>query len=191
VAVSNLRESGARVTLKQMKSVATSPRSSARDRSSGPGYEEDFYVWLLSQAKALRERRFQALDLENLIEEVEDLARKLPHELKSRLRVIIAHMLKWQPQPAKRSTSWNVTLLEQRFQLRELLDLSPSLRRRLPDFIHDAYETAARLAGAQMKLEKSQWRRSFPAECPWTPEQILDDEYFPNGARTNGARKRG
>ena len=174
-----------------MKSVATSPRNSVRDRGSASGYDEDFYVWLLSQTKALRERRFQDLDLENLIEEVEDLARKLPHEVKGRLRVIIAHMLKWQFQPAKRSTSWHVTLLEQRFQLRELLDLSPSLARRLPDFINGAYETAARLAGAQMKLEKSQWRRTFPPECPWTPEQILDEEYLPNGARTNGARKRG
>ena len=42
-------------------------------KSAGP-YESDFYVWALAQADLLRARRFDALDLDNLIQEVEGLA---------------------------------------------------------------------------------------------------------------------
>lgn len=37
-------------------------------------YETDFYVWAQGQADLLRARRFETLDLVNLIEEVEGLA---------------------------------------------------------------------------------------------------------------------
>ena len=48
--------------------MATQGRTRSQDL-----YEEDFYVWTEAQAALLRERRFEALDLANLIEEVEGL----------------------------------------------------------------------------------------------------------------------
>jgi hypothetical protein len=41
--------------------------------------------------------------MENLIEEVEDLARSEKREIKSRLRVLLMHLLKWQYQPHRRT----------------------------------------------------------------------------------------
>ena len=174
-----------------MKSVATSRRNSVRTRGSGPGYEDDFYVWLLSQAAALKERRFRDVDLENLIEEVEALAGSLRRELRNRLKLILVHLLKWQFQPSKRSNSWDLTLSEQRDQVQQLLEQSPSLRQQVSELTAKTFAAAAKTAGKEMKLDQSQWEQIFPTDCPWTPEQILDEEYLPNGARTNGARKRG
>ena len=43
---------------------------------AGDLYEEDFPLWAERQAALLRARRFDELDLDNLIEEVEDLSRR-------------------------------------------------------------------------------------------------------------------
>ena len=38
-------------------------------------YEADFYAWTQEQARLLRERRWDDLDLENLVDEVESVGR--------------------------------------------------------------------------------------------------------------------
>jgi len=140
---------------------------------------------LLSQVSALRERRFRDLDLENLIEEVEDLAKSLPRELRNRLKVILVDLLKWQFQPAKRSTSWKVTLLEQRDQIAELHKQNPSLRRQVPELIERAYTSASKRAGTEIKLQRARLQRTLPPHCPWTTEQILDDDFLPSASRSS------
>ncbi len=68
-------------------------------------YERDYYSWALEQAQALRARRTEALDWENLAEEVEGLGRGEVRELESRLEVLLVHLLKWRYQPKKRRRS--------------------------------------------------------------------------------------
>jgi hypothetical protein len=164
-----------------MKAAVTSPKSIARRPAAG--YEQDFYAWLLTQVAALRERRFRDLDLKNLTEEIEELARSLARELRNRLKVVLVHLLKWQFQPSKRSPSWDLTLLEQRDQLGQLLEQNPSLRRQLPELIQKVYPAAEKTAAKEIKLDSSALQRTFPARCPWTPAQNLDEDYLPNGAR--------
>ena len=134
----------------------------------------------------LKERQFDDLDLENLIEEVEDLGRSLGRELRSRLEVLLAHLLKWRHQSNKRSNSWDLTIFHQRIRIQQLLEESPSLKATLPEVIRKVYPIAQKQAGKEMRLDKFQWARIFPAECPWTVEQILDEDYLPNGARARG-----
>jgi len=167
-----------------MKTASALTKSHPREPARQSAYERDFYAWLLTQVSALRERRFSDLDLENLIEEVEDLARSIPREIRNRLKVVLVHLLKWQFQPSKRSTSWEVTLLEQRDQLEQLLEQNPSLRRQVPDLIQRAYATAGKIAGKEMKFEKYRWQQLLPPQCPWTPEQILDNDFLPNPSRS-------
>lgn len=57
-------------------------------------YATDPYAWALEQAAHLRARRFGELDLENLAEEVEDLAGAMRRSVRSRVRTIIEHLLK-------------------------------------------------------------------------------------------------
>jgi hypothetical protein len=75
----------------------------ARDQLPLPAsYDADFYSWAREQSALLREHRFAELDIENLAEEVEDLARREARELQSRHETLLAHLVKWEFQPAGR-----------------------------------------------------------------------------------------
>ena len=140
-------------------------------------YETDFYAWTQRQAALLRGEAFEQIDWNNLIEEIESLGRSEKHEVESRLEVLIMHLLKWQYQPYKRLTgrSWRATIAEQRRRLRRRLREMPSLRAQLPDLLQDIYPDAVDAAAIETSLEK----RTFPPHCPWTVEQLLDEEFWP------------
>ncbi len=73
-------------------------------------YDEDFVAWADETARLLRERCFDEMDVENLAEEIEAMAKRDRSELGSRLGVVILHLLKW-GWPDKRSGSWKSTLV--------------------------------------------------------------------------------
>ncbi len=116
------------------------------------GYESDFALWAESQAAALRERRFDDLDVPNLAEEVDGLARRDRRELRSRLTVLAAHLLKVLHQPERASGSWRGTIVEQVRKIRELLEESPSLVPSMPAFTEGAYRDARPEAAAETGL---------------------------------------
>ena len=134
-------------------------------------YEADFVAWAEAQAEALRAGRIADLDLEHLAEEVQGLADRDRRELRSRLRVLVMHLLKWQHQPDRRSRSWDVTIDIQRAELDDLFESSPSLRREVPDALAKVYPRAVRRAAKETGLPPT----TFPADCPYTPDQILGD----------------
>ncbi|MEH2135019.1 MAG: DUF29 domain-containing protein [Nostoc sp.] len=69
-------------------------------------YEADLYSWTQEQVKLLRHHQWNQLDLPNLIEEIESLARKECQELRNRLSILIGYLLKWEYQPKQLSRSW-------------------------------------------------------------------------------------
>jgi hypothetical protein len=157
-------------------------------------YERDFYTWALTQVQALRHGLVKELDLNNLAEEVEDMARSEVRELDSRLQVLLAHLLKWAYEPEGRSKSWRLTVKEQRLQVRKLLRHSPGLRPKIAEIFRDAYE-GARLQAAK---ETPRDENDFPAECPWTFEHCIEEGFLPdapsvtgNGRRKGTARRQG
>lgn len=138
-------------------------------------YETDFHEWALQQARLLREKRFDDLDLENLVEEVEDVARSDKKEIERRLVVLMTHLLKWKYQPGRRSSSWQRTIRDQRSEIQQIVESSPSLR----DFPREACLTrylAARLEAAE---ETGIDFTLFPEECPFAVEEVLDPEFMP------------
>ena len=48
-------------------------------------YKTDFYVWTQEQARLLRERRFDDLDLDNLVDEVQSVGSSEKREIRNRL----------------------------------------------------------------------------------------------------------
>jgi Domain of unknown function DUF29 len=66
----------------------------------GIRYEQDLYAWTQEQAALLRARRADALDWENLAEEIAAVGGSDRRKLESRLCVTLLHLLKWQAQPA-------------------------------------------------------------------------------------------
>ena len=70
-------------------------------------YEQDIHAWTQQTAQLLRQHRFQDLDIEHLVEELETMSRRDRQELVSRLKILLGHLLKWQHQPAHRSSAWH------------------------------------------------------------------------------------
>lgn len=138
-------------------------------------YEQDFELWLDNTIALLKLRQFEAVDLENLIEELLEMGRRHKRELKSRLVILLMHLLKWQYQPDKCSQSWIATLNEQRRELAFLLQDSPSLKSLITEVIPEAYDYARKDAARETRISLM----VFPEVCPFTQKEILDSDFFP------------
>ena len=96
-------------------------------------YETDVAAWADEQARLIRAGQFDKLDWEHIAEEIEDVGKSEQRELASRMAVLIAHLLKWQYQPERQSTSWKRTIKEQRRALAFHIKQVPSLKPKLAD----------------------------------------------------------
>jgi len=146
-----------------------------KDSSELPIYEQDYYGWLMANAQLIRVGRFTDLDAQNLAEELESMGRSEKRELISRLAILMAHLLKWQHQPERRSNSWKYTIETQREDILDLMTDSPSLRHEIDAKTEKAYRKAKRLAANETGFQKD----FFPDSCPYSFDQILDENYFP------------
>jgi len=138
-------------------------------------YETDFYGWIQQQAALLKGRQFEAVDLANIIEEIESMGRSEYRALESRLTVLLQHLLKWKFQPERRGKNWELSIDEQRIRFDRLLRENPSLKSALNTILTEAYRLAVVKAAKETKLDK----KSFPAECPWSWEELVDAEFYP------------
>lgn len=136
-------------------------------------YEADETAWLEESCRLIRAGRLDALDYDNLASFLEDMAIRERREVKSRLRVLLAHLLKWQYQPRKRTKSWSTTIINQRFELNN--ELTASLRKYAEEVLPESYQSAVKLAAHQTDLP----RTAFPADCPYSLDEILSGEELP------------
>ena len=141
-------------------------------------YEQDFYAWANEQAALLRAGKLSAADIEQIAEEIEGMGRTEKRELINRLVVLLTHLLKWQYQPTYRGPSWEVTIRNQRRALSRHLTDNPSLKPKVPEAVADAYCDARANAYAETGLPEA----TFPAECLWTFERIMDAGFWPDRA---------
>jgi Domain of unknown function DUF29 len=133
-------------------------------------YETDFYAWTLEQSQLLQQGKWQALDIENLVEEIESLGRQQRQELRNRLGVLIGHLLKWDYQSNRRCKTWKATIREQRKEVLRVMKENPSLQPYLPEAIAEAYDAGLAIAVRETPLDY----KDLPSECPYMVEQILD-----------------
>ncbi len=148
-------------------------------------YEQDFQQWIEHHITLLKAGRFNEIDAENLIEELEDMGKSNLHTLESRLMVLIAHLLKWQIQLPIMKTqlmyqdydekNWRKTIIEQRTQIAFFLKKVPSLKPKMQEAVNNAYSEAVSFAVKETKLPQT----CFPAECLYSVEQLLDDDFYP------------
>ncbi len=142
-------------------------------------YEQDFYAWANEQAALLRSGQLSAADIEHIAEEIESMGKTEKRELVSRLIVLLSHLLKWQFQPTRRGASWEATIRTQRRALERHLKDNPSLSPQVPETVEDAYGDARVSAYGETGLPEA----TFPSECPWTYERIMDATFWPEEER--------
>jgi len=136
-------------------------------------YETDFNSWIQENITLLKQSRFNEIDSENLIEELEGLIRRDKRELESNLLILLAYLLKWQYQEVYRCNEWLCKIIEQRMLIELLLEDMPNLKNYLPTAIENIYSRAAELATVESGTD------SFPSICPYTEEQLLDTNFYP------------
>jgi len=143
-------------------------------------YDTDIALWAERQAGLLRRRAAGELvneadiDWLDVAEEIEDVGKSERREIESRLAIICAHLLKWQFQPGNRSNSWRGSIAEARVQIARVIRKSPSLKPYPAAELAEAYDDGRQVAEAETGL-------TMPGECPWTIDQVLDRDFWPEG----------
>ena len=138
-------------------------------------YETDYYGWTLQQIETLNSEDTNKLDSGNLIKELEEMGRKEKRSLASFLKLLIHHLLKWQYQSTHRTISWELTIINCRQDIGDILEDSPSLEQLLPTILDKAYTNGLINAIKETGIS----RDNFPKTSPWTFKQIMDDAFWP------------
>ncbi|PSR16909.1 DUF29 domain-containing protein [filamentous cyanobacterium CCP3] len=144
-----------------------------------PGlYDQDFYRWIQHTVQALKDRDLDVVDWENLIEEIDSMGRSEKKELKSRLLVILEHLLKlmfWELEKAQNSRGWRNTVIEQRGQLELLLDDSPSLKPMVQELFLESYARARTQVLQKSDLPSDR----IPTLPPFSADDALNPDFLP------------
>ncbi|MBD2022203.1 DUF29 domain-containing protein [Leptolyngbya sp. FACHB-36] len=142
-------------------------------------YQQDYYLWLETTATLLRERQLSALDVINLLEEIEDMGRSEKRAVYSNLKILLLHLLKYRYQPEQRSNSWIASIVEHRQRLNKAFRDSPSLQPYFTEIFEECYQDARELAAAETGLAIDH----FPSTSPFVPDTtLLSDSPFGNSA---------
>jgi len=151
-------------------------------RPNGPHYDDDFYAWTQYQAEVLRsmpapDNRF---DRENVAEEIEDLGKNYRDAVRSQVRRILEHFLKLAHSPAGDPRyGWMGSIVEARAELDD--KLSATLRQDIESSLPRLYRNARRQAELGLReFKEGDAAASLPAECPYTVDQILADDWYPD-----------
>jgi RNase P protein component len=148
---------------------------------NGPNYDDDFYAWTQYQAEVLRsmpttDNRF---DRKHVAEEIEDLGKSERDAVRSQVRRILEHLLKLAHSSAKDPRSdWVVSVASARAELDD--KLTATLRQDLEAELPRLYRRARKIAGLALASHgESNVAAAFPSTCPYSIDQILDDDWYP------------
>ncbi|MBW4644961.1 MAG: DUF29 domain-containing protein [Goleter apudmare HA4340-LM2] len=139
-------------------------------------YEQDYELWLESTIHQLRQRNFDDIDIDLLLEEIAEMGGSLKDALENNLIVVLAHLLKWQYQPDYRSGSWRASIKEHRRRINKSILKHPRSKKYYEIVLPDCYLPALDWAVTETGLSPD----IFPQQCPFTAQQIIDSEFLPD-----------
>ncbi len=138
-------------------------------------YESDYHQWLSKTIQLIKNCQFEELDYSNLCEELESLGRSEKRAVESLLEQILIHLLLyqyWRSEHEYNANHWRTEIITFRNQINRYLD-SKTLRNHLENRFPKVYQDALRVVKSKSEL------MIFPLDCPYTFEQTLDPDYFP------------
>ena len=152
----------------------------------GPDYDDDFYAWTQHQAAVLREMPVadNRFDREHVAEEIEDLGKSERDAVRSQVRRIIEHFLKLQYSPAQEPRyGCMASIVDARAQTDD--KITRTIRREVEAELARLYRAARKQAelglreyGEQQPIDR------LPTACPYTFDQILDEDWYPEPVET-------
>lgn len=140
-------------------------------------YDEDFVLWVDETVKQLQNQQLDQLDWHHLIEEIEGLGREQRHKVDSYGVQLLIHLLLysyWDSEKIACQRGWQNEIDNFRLELELLLE-SKTLYHHFLSRIDSLYLKARKRAIKKTQLPSE----IFPLVCPFTPEQLLDDEFLP------------
>jgi hypothetical protein len=140
-------------------------------------YETDYLQWLEETIALLKNRQFESLDLDNLIEELEDLGSEKRNAVVSLLDQVIRHLLLleyWESEVTNNSIHWQGEIYNFRLQLQD--KMTKTLYNHLVYKLDMIYGRA--LKAVNIKTQKLV---DFPENCPYSLEELLDIDWLPIG----------
>jgi hypothetical protein len=144
-------------------------------RANQNSYDNDVIAWANEQARLLRAGRFDALDIEHIADEIEDVGKSEQREFDRRVAVLVAHLLKWQIPPEQSGKVWGVIIGYQRDAIARRLKRTPSLKTSL----NDCEWLAGVWCDAVSQAAQETGLGDFPESCPWTFDQIMNPDFRP------------
>ncbi len=138
-------------------------------------YDQDYDLWLWATVEQLKAGRFDEVDLENLIEEIESMGNERRNAVRGFLRFILEHLLKvayWDSEREYNFNHWVGEIFNFRYQIKYRLEDSPSLNNYLIEILDATYQEAVK----KVKKVKKEFKYNVPEQCPFTLEQVLDPD---------------
>ncbi|MCS7262822.1 MAG: DUF29 domain-containing protein, partial [Aquificaceae bacterium] len=137
-------------------------------------YDKDFPLWAEINYELLKEKAYELVDWENLLEEIQDMARSDLKACISHLAVILEHLYKWDnfrdlAGGETAGKGWINSVENARDRLSLLFENYPSLKGKLPQELQRAWK--------QARTELGVWLRNndynpedfcISQECPYT-----------------------
>ena len=149
-------------------------------------YETDYNFWILDTANKLQNRDFQAVDWDNLIDEVLDLSRREKRRLESLLTRLFEHLLKlkyWEKEIERNRGHWQGEIRNFRIQIQRELKASPSLKPHLSDIFEECYQDARKIVIDKTQLSPDTFPESAASLCGnpknmASLDKILDEDWL-------------
>jgi hypothetical protein len=152
-------------------------------------YEKDFYLWVQENLKLLKNREYDLVDWENLLEEIEDMGQRHYDAMVSYMAVIMEHLYKWENyrKSTYMGSGWKKSIINARTKMQKLFKGAPSLRAKAQEkeTLQRAWEDAVLDLIAWFKMNEQlalrhfgrlPTEKDFPQECPYTFQQIMEYE---------------
>lgn len=137
-------------------------------------YDRDYYQWLGQTVEKLRLKRFNEVDWDHLIEEIEDIGKSQRRALESYFTRLLEHLLKlayWESEKPNSGNHWAAEIVNFRYQIQKRLEDSPSLKPSLATIYQESLIVAKKSVSKLFPL---------PNDANISLEQALDSEWFPD-----------
>ncbi|MEM8779505.1 MAG: DUF29 domain-containing protein [Cyanobacteria bacterium P01_G01_bin.49] len=137
-------------------------------------YDADYNQWIKETTQQLRERKFDVVDWDNLIEEIEDMGKSQKRALESLLTRLLEHLLKlsyWEFEKDRSGNHWAAEIVNFRYQINKRLKDSPSLKPTVESIYNEVFPVAVKSVSQLFLL---------PSDAHISLENALDDDWFPN-----------
>ena len=137
-------------------------------------HDRDFNLWLEEMAIAIKNRNYQAMDWDNLLEEIEDMGKSDKRALRSLVQRLIEHIFKiryWEIERDRCLQGWKSEIINFRSLISNILEDSPSLKK----YLSENY-----LKWYQQSVNKYQKNNLFvvPKHQPIELDIILKENFF-------------